>query len=148
MMAMRMGRISDRPGAKVHMEIDGQGIGENHSRHVVTLVADADIRTLPAESLCKRCFSRRRIEAAWGALTGATGIVASHTRSLLSRRLAELTPARERAELDELAARVAATIELAAPVLAQPVHRRPSSWAALRAEFKAAGHPDVARARY
>lgn len=93
------------------MEIDGQGIADNHGRHLVTLVADADIRTLKAEHLCKRCFRAARVQHAQATLINRTGIVASHLRSLLQRAAEAVKTADERAADDELVAQIIADLE-------------------------------------
>jgi hypothetical protein len=131
---IRIGRVTTRRHARIHLAIDGR-TADGYRAGIIRPVNHPDL--VENAALCRRCWTPARIAQAEAALVTAAGPDAARNRRLLARVSDGMkTPAQLAAEQD-LIARINATIDAAAPVLALPVDDRPRTWAVLRDEFAA-----------
>jgi hypothetical protein len=137
--AVRIGRITTGRRARIHLALDGKtGCG---ARHRATVGYECNRPDLAAEkALCRRCFTRPRVESAEMALCTATGSVAARNRCLLADvAQAMRTPAQVAAD-EELAARIRATMAAAGSIMPLPPVERAESWRELRDAYAALTH--------
>lgn len=138
MTAVRLGRVCTRRRARIHLALDGRTCGAARGASIGYEVTRPDLAQ--PGNLCRRCFTPNRVGRAQELLYTATGSPAARIRSLLVDVVDGWKTPEQRAQENDLIARINATIDAAAPVLALPVDERPRTWAALRDEY-AKTHP-------
>jgi len=133
--AVRIGRVCTRRGARIHLALNGHTVcGVDDRASVSYECVRPDLAE--AGNLCLRCFTGSPVGQAQMLLTSSTGGRAERNGIPLSAVVDGMkTPTQRAADLN-LAARIARTIELAAPVLAKPLDERPRTWATLRDEYR------------
>jgi hypothetical protein len=133
--AVRIGRVATYRKARIHLAIDGVTCGAARRARIGYEVARPDLAVVA--NLCKRCFRPNRVEAAEMALTSAHGVAAERARRMLAAVTDSMKTPEQRAADEDFAARVARTIELAAPILALPLVDRSDMWQAARDSYDA-----------
>lgn len=141
MTALRIGRVATYRRARIHLAIDGVTCGAARRASIGYEATRPDLAVVA--NLCKRCFRPNRVEAAEMALTSAHGIAAERARRMLSSVTEAMKTPEQRAADEDLAARIARTIELAAPILDLPLADREDMWQAARDSYDAT-HPIAA----
>lgn len=132
--AVRIGRVTGTPNARIHLAIDGRTCGAAHRAAPVYQVTRVD---LTAGSLCRRCFRPGRIKAAEMALTSAWGAGAERIRQQLAAVVQACKTPAQRADDADLIPRIRRTIEVAAVVNAAPLPERRDLWHAARDSYDA-----------
>lgn len=70
-MSITIGRVTTTPGARVHLAIDGRtGCGTLH--HARITHPTTTYRSIPTDTLCKRCFTGARVARAQMEITSGT----------------------------------------------------------------------------
>lgn len=139
---VQVGKVTTAKQSRLHLDIDGRarcGSGRGH------ILGGTTREPIPADepTLCRHCLPHLRTainEAQAAAVAAPSNRYSEAALARLTAMGDALLPAAERAELAELAARVAATMAHAAEVMAQPVEQRRRTWRDLRDEF-ALTHP-------
>jgi hypothetical protein len=129
---IRIGRVTTRRGARIHLAIDGR-TADGYRAATIRPVVHHDL--VEPGALCRRCWTPARIARAEAALVTATGPEAARNRRLLARVSDGMKTPEQLAAEQDLIARINATIDAAAPVLALPIDERAASWADLRADY-------------
>jgi hypothetical protein len=131
--AVRVGRVATYRKARIHLAIDGVTCGAARRASIGYEATRPDLAVVA--NLCKRCFRPARVEAAEMAVQSAHGVAAERARQMLAAVTDSMKSPKQRAADEELIARIARTIELAAPILALPLAERSRTWAGLRADY-------------
>lgn len=143
---VQVGKVTTLKRARLHLDVDGRArCGSGRGR----ILGGTRRAPVPADepTICRHCLPhlRRAIDEAQAVAVAAPRNRYSEAEvARLTAMSDALLSAAERAELAELAARVAATIEHAAEVQAQPVEQRRRTWADLRREFAETHQPVLA----
>lgn len=140
---VRIGRVTTAKRFRLHLDIDGRARCGSGKGRIISLTT-REPRPVDEPLICRRCLPHLRAAIA-DAQAEAVAAASNRYRESEVQRLVCLADAfetvDEKAAMDELAARVAATIEHAAEVMAQPVARR--TWADLRREFAETHQPTL-----
>jgi hypothetical protein len=136
MTAVRIGRLATYRRARIHLAIDGRtGCGAKQHAHIAHECNRPDL-AVPG-NLCRRCFTRTRVEVAEMALLSTTGVKAERNRAALAAVVQSMKSPAELAADADLVSRIAATMRAAGSIMTLAPAERVDAWEAARDSYEA-----------
>lgn len=148
-MKVQIGKVTTARRGRLHLDIDGRarcGSGLGRIRSLTLTLTRRDPRPVDEPLMCRRCLPYLRAAIAEAQAEAVAAASNRYSESEVQRLVCladAFEDTDEQAAMNELAARVAATMEHAAEVMAQPEPQRRRTWADLRREFAETHQPTL-----